>query len=91
MNQVIMAIIETKADREGTGSIWRGCLAIKRSCENKALGNLVLQIGYQYCSGQHGLQYLESFCIDHANSPGEFGQAVIALRNAIEMLNNHQI
>jgi len=78
--------IEDHADKQDRGSIWRACLAIQRSCENKGLGNLVAELGYNYCTGRNILKHLKQICTDHLkDSKGEFHQAVIALKNAIDM------
>jgi hypothetical protein len=81
-----MGQIEERADKQDRGSVWRACLAIQRSCENDALGKLVVELGYGYCMGRDTLKHLKGICDDHLHdSKGEFHQAVQALQNAVEM------
>jgi len=79
--------IETDADKNGKGSVWRACLAVNRSIENKAIGKLVLELGYGYCNGlDRNLSHLETVYKDQEKgSKGEFHEALIALKNAVEL------
>jgi len=85
-NAVMMGQIEDRADQEERGSVWRACLAIQRSCENEALGDLITELGYGYCMGRNTLDHLREICSDQLpGSRDEFQQALIALKNAVEM------
>lgn len=77
---------ETMADQKGTGSVWRACLAVQRSCDNPGLGNLVMELGYGHCAGRNVLGHLENIYQDQfPGSIGEFREALKALKNAIEL------
>jgi hypothetical protein len=80
--------IEEQADAEGRGSIWRACLAVQRSAENKALGNLTIELGYGYCSGKNSnINHLKTIVKDHLEgSKEEFHEALVALKNAIDLV-----
>ena len=85
-NAVMIYQIEDKADKVGRGSVWRACLAIQRSCENEALGDLVSELAYGYCMGRDSnLNHLKQICADNKDSDGEFRQAIVALENAIDI------
>jgi hypothetical protein len=62
-------------------------LAIQRSTDNKALGDLVIELGYGYCSGKHSnLNHLKTIVKDHLEgSKGEFHEALMALKNAVDL------
>jgi hypothetical protein len=79
--------IEQQADAKGRGSIWRACLAIQRSAENKALGDLAVELAYGYCAGKNSnLNHLKTIVKDHLEgSKGEFHEALIALKNAVDL------
>lgn len=79
--------IEEQADQQGRGSIWRACLAIQRSSSNKALGDLAVELAYGYCAGKNSnLEHLRDIVQDHLqDSDGEFYEAMVALKNAIEL------
>lgn len=81
--------IEKEADQKGRGSVFRACLAVFRSCPNKNLGILIMELGYKYAVGISTaiLQPLSNICNSHinANQEGEFHEALKALRNAIEI------
>ena len=84
MDSKFLIQTETAADKNGTGSIWRACLAIQRSCGNPGLGNLVLELGYGHCAGRAVLGHLENIYRDQVpGATGEFMEALKALKNAI--------
>ena len=80
---------EDHADKNGTGSVFRACLAIQRACPNKSLGNLVMELGHSFRTGRDIKKHLETICEDHfRDASGEFREALQALKNALELDQN---
>ena len=80
----VIEVLEFRSDKNGTGSVFRACLAIHRCCREESFSNLILELGKRYCATGEGLDHLSNFCKDHfKDSSGEFREGVIALQNAI--------
>jgi hypothetical protein len=89
-NPRIIEHIEQQADADDRGSIWRACLAVQRSTDDKNLGNFVIELACGYCFGKNSnLEYLNTIVRDHFDdTEGEFHEAIYALKNAIELAPN---
>jgi hypothetical protein len=84
----MMMKIEDRADQEGRGSVWRACLAVGRSCDHAGLEGMVMEMAIGYCNGlgATNLNHLERLCAENLpGAKGEFREALVALKNAVEM------
>jgi hypothetical protein len=80
-----MRIQQLECDRE-KGRIIRGCLAFKRSCKNKTVGQLVLNIGISFFYNDKNLKYIK-YAMRNINMEEvgeECREAVKAINNAVE-------
>lgn len=84
MNQFTLMLIEKNADKIGRGSIFRACLAIKRSCkDNPKFGEKVLNLGIEYCLGTKDLTELINISNNNTEHEGILKESFHALQNAI--------
>ena len=88
MKNLTIANVEAIAEKRNKGSVFRGCLAFQRSCNN-SMGDVIISLGFRYVMGQQTLLNIEQICNRfEEDASGEFKEAIFALKNAIEIENS---